>query len=104
MLESNGLNPTVSVQRLPHGADLPLPAYATPQTAGRALMAAGSDDLTRAPGAPPLSPPCPALARPARVEANSPSAPSATTAISTSPTHSTLAWPVSSPAGPSSAG
>ena len=32
--------PTVSVQRLPHGADLPLPAYATAQSAGLDLMAA----------------------------------------------------------------
>lgn len=31
---------TVHVERLPHGADLPLPAYATAQSAGLDLMAA----------------------------------------------------------------
>ena len=40
MLDSKGPDPVVSVQRLPHGADLPLPAYATAQSAGLDLMAA----------------------------------------------------------------
>jgi len=56
MLEPNGPNPTVSVQRLPHGVDLPLPAYATAQSAGLDLMAAVSDDVTLAPGARQLIP------------------------------------------------
>lgn len=43
----------VPVQRLPHGADLPLPAYATAASAGLDLMAALPEDgpLTLAPGA-----------------------------------------------------
>ena len=40
---------TVAVTRLPHGADLPLPAYATPGAAGLDLMAAISADLTLPP-------------------------------------------------------
>ena len=43
----------VPVQRLPHGADLPLPAYATAASAGLDLMAALPEDgpLTLATGA-----------------------------------------------------
>lgn len=43
----------VPVQRLPHGADLPLPAYATAAAAGLDLMAALPEGapLTLAPGA-----------------------------------------------------
>lgn len=41
---------TVAVRRLPHGADLPLPAYATPESAGMDLLAAVGAPLTLAPG------------------------------------------------------
>lgn len=40
----------VDVKRLPHGSDLPLPAYATAQSAGLDLMAAVDADVTLAPG------------------------------------------------------
>ena len=40
----------VSVRRLPHGADLPLPAYATPGSAGLDLQAAVAAPLTLPPG------------------------------------------------------
>ena len=40
---------TIPILRLPHGADLPLPAYATPGAAGMDVVAA--EDLTLAPGA-----------------------------------------------------
>jgi dUTP pyrophosphatase len=40
---------TISLRRLPHGADLPLPAYATSGAAGMDVVAA--DDVTLAPGA-----------------------------------------------------
>src|SRR5688572_32549613 len=69
MLESKGHNPTVSVQRLPHGADLPLPAYATAQSAGVDLMAAVTSDVTLAPGARRLIPTGLAIALPAGFEA-----------------------------------
>ena len=36
---------TVAVKRLPHGADLPLPDYATPDSAGMDLLAAVDEDL-----------------------------------------------------------
>lgn len=41
---------TVSVVRLPHGADLPLPGYATDHAAGMDLYAALAEPLTLAPG------------------------------------------------------
>lgn len=41
----------VPVQRLPHGADLPLPAYATEHSAGVDLLAAITEPLTLMPGA-----------------------------------------------------
>lgn len=41
----------VSVIRLPHAADLPLPAYATPGSAGLDLQAAVSATVTLPPGA-----------------------------------------------------
>jgi len=46
-------NPSVVVVRLPHAADLPLPAYQSAQAAGLDLMAAVASDapLTIAPGA-----------------------------------------------------
>jgi len=41
---------TVSIQRLPHGADLPLPAYATAESAGLDLLAAVASDRILPPG------------------------------------------------------
>jgi dUTP pyrophosphatase len=45
--------PTIPIQRLPHGASLPLPAYETAQAAGMDLRAAVPDDepLILRPGA-----------------------------------------------------
>ncbi|WP_300299562.1 dUTP diphosphatase [Ferrovibrio sp.] len=40
----------VPLKRLPHGADLPLPAYATADAAGLDLLAAVSEPLTLQPG------------------------------------------------------
>ena len=40
----------VDIMRLPHGADLPLPEYATPDSAGVDLLAAVSEDVSIAPG------------------------------------------------------
>ncbi|MEO9899988.1 dUTP diphosphatase [Nisaea sp.] len=40
----------VRVRHLPHGADLPLPEYQTPDSAGMDLMAAISEDVILAPG------------------------------------------------------
>jgi dUTP pyrophosphatase len=62
-------NPIVNVQRLPHGADLPLPSYATAQSAGLDLMAAVQADVTLAPGARQLIPTGLAIALPAGFEA-----------------------------------
>lgn len=59
----------VSVQRLPHGVDLPLPAYATAQSAGLDLMAAVDADVTLAPGARQLIPTGLSIALPAGYEA-----------------------------------
>jgi dUTP pyrophosphatase len=39
-------NPVILVRRLPHGADLPLPSYATEGAAGMDLLAAVADPLT----------------------------------------------------------
>nr|WP_298682815.1 dUTP diphosphatase [uncultured Dongia sp.] len=39
----------VAITRLPHGADLPLPAYATAGAAGLDLLAAVSNDITLPP-------------------------------------------------------
>jgi dUTP pyrophosphatase len=46
------LNPVIAVRRLPHGADLPLPAYETAHAAGMDLRAAVPEDepLTLRPG------------------------------------------------------
>ncbi|HEV7157989.1 MAG TPA: dUTP diphosphatase [Caulobacteraceae bacterium] len=41
---------SVRVMRLPHGADLPLPAYETPGAAGMDLRAAVAEPLVLAPG------------------------------------------------------
>ncbi len=58
----------VAVRRLPHGADLPLPAYATEAAAGMDLVAALDGDLTLAPGERVLVPTGIALALPAGYE------------------------------------
>jgi len=41
---------SIAVTRLPHGTDLPLPAAATPQSAGLDLLAAVTEPVTVAPG------------------------------------------------------
>lgn len=41
---------TIAIRRLPHGADLPLPAYATPGAAGMDLLAAITEPLEIGPG------------------------------------------------------
>ncbi|MCM2268625.1 MAG: dUTP diphosphatase [Thermoanaerobaculia bacterium] len=43
-------SPRVAVERLPHGEGLPLPAYATPGSAGADLRAAVDGELWIAPG------------------------------------------------------
>lgn len=60
---------SVAVLRLPHGAHLPLPAYATPGSAGVDLMAAIEAPLTLAPGARHLVPSGIAIALPEGYEA-----------------------------------
>ena len=69
MSRSAGRDPVVNVQRLPHGADLPLPSYATAQSAGLDLMAAVAGEVTLAPGARQLVPTGLAIALPAGFEA-----------------------------------
>jgi dUTP pyrophosphatase len=61
----------IEIVRLPHGRDLPLPAYATPGSAGLDLRAAVPDDapVTLAPGARALIPTGLALATPEGWEA-----------------------------------
>ena len=59
----------VTVQRLPHGAGLPLPEYATAGSAGLDLLAAIADPLTLAPGARILVPTGLAIALPQGYEA-----------------------------------
>ena len=60
---------TVAVRRLPHGADLPLPAYATEGAAGLELMAAVAADLVLTPGQRQLIPTGLAIALPRGYEA-----------------------------------
>lgn len=60
---------TVPVQQLPHGRDLPLPTYATAQSAGMDLLAAVADDVTLAPGERRLIPTGLAIALPVGTEA-----------------------------------
>jgi len=60
---------SVPVTRLPHGQTLPLPAYATAQSAGMDLLAAIGAPLTLAPGARCLVPTGIAIALPAGYEA-----------------------------------
>jgi dUTP pyrophosphatase len=59
---------TIAVTRLPHGADLPLPAYATEDAAGMDLLAAVTDELVLAPGTRALVPTGLAMAIPAGFE------------------------------------
>ncbi len=54
----------IQVVRLPHGADLPLPAYATSGAAGMDLLAAVAAPVTIAPGARALIPTGLAIALP----------------------------------------
>lgn len=60
---------TVTLKRLAHNADLPLPAYETAQSAGMDLPAAIEDDMTLAPGARALVPTGLAIALPDGYEA-----------------------------------
>ena len=60
---------TVKVTRLPHGADLPLPAYATAESAGLDLVAAVADAFRLAPGERALIPTGIAIALPPGFEA-----------------------------------
>ena len=55
---------TIQVTRLPHGQDLPLPAYATAGAAGMDLLAAVAETITLAPGARTLVPTGLAIALP----------------------------------------
>lgn len=41
----------ISITRLPHGRDLPLPSHATPGSAGLDLLAANDEDIEIMPGA-----------------------------------------------------
>ncbi|MBL8559387.1 MAG: dUTP diphosphatase [Hyphomonadaceae bacterium] len=62
---------TIKVRRLPHNADLPLPAYETEQSAGMDLRAAVAEDapVTLSPGARALVPTGLAIALPPGYEA-----------------------------------
>ncbi|MBO6560540.1 MAG: dUTP diphosphatase [Nisaea sp.] len=59
----------VKVRRLPHGADLPLPAYQTADSAGMDLLAAIGEDVVLAPGERKLIPTGLAIALPPGYEA-----------------------------------
>jgi dUTP pyrophosphatase len=59
----------VAVTRLPHGADLPLPSYATDHAAGMDLLAAVTAPVTLTPGARGLIPTGIAIALPPGLEA-----------------------------------
>jgi dUTP pyrophosphatase len=59
----------VNVVKLPHAADLTLPAYATEHSAGMDLLAAVKDDVTLAPGARMLVPAGISIALPEGYEA-----------------------------------
>jgi dUTP diphosphatase len=59
----------VAIRRLPHGADLPLPAYETAGSAGLDLLAAVDADLILQPGERMLVPSGIAIALPAGYEA-----------------------------------
>jgi len=60
---------TVAVQRLPHGADLELPAYATADSAGMDLVAAVDAEVTLQPGERGIVPTGLAIALPSGTEA-----------------------------------
>ncbi len=60
---------TVPILRLPHAADLPLPAYASAQAAGMDLLAAVAEDRRIAPGERALIPTGLVLALPPGLEA-----------------------------------
>jgi len=60
---------SVKVTRLPHGADLPLPHYATADSAGLDLLAAVADEFRLAPGERALIPTGFAMALPPGYEA-----------------------------------
>ncbi len=60
---------SVAVQQLPHGRDLPLPDYATAESAGMDLLAAIVEDVILAPGERRLIPTGLAIALPAGTEA-----------------------------------
>ena len=60
---------TISITRLPHGKDLPLPAYATEQSAGMDLQAAIDAPVSLAPGERKLIPTGLAIALPDGYEA-----------------------------------
>ncbi len=60
---------SVSIKRLPHASDLPLPAYQTSQSAGMDLCAAVGADVVIAPGAYTMIPTGFAIALPAGFEA-----------------------------------
>jgi dUTP pyrophosphatase len=64
-----GTTITAAIQRLPHGAGLDLPAYATAGSAGCDLVAAVAADLVLAPGARALVPTGIAIALPPGTEA-----------------------------------
>lgn len=59
----------VDIRRLPHGADLPLPEYATSESAGMDIQAAVDAPLTLAPGQRALVPSGFAIALPSGYEA-----------------------------------
>ncbi len=59
----------VSIQRLPHGADLPVPAPATSASAGADLLAAVAETVVLAPGASALIPTGVAIQLPSGFEA-----------------------------------
>jgi dUTP pyrophosphatase len=67
-MSAAGAAATIAVTRLPHGADLPLPAYASADAAGMDLVAAIADDLVLAPGTTALVPTGLAMAIPAGFE------------------------------------
>ena len=61
--------PRVAVMRLPHGMDLPLPAYATEGSAGMDLLAAVGADVVLQPGERKLVPSGIAISIPPGVDA-----------------------------------
>ncbi|MDZ4735319.1 MAG: dUTP diphosphatase [Rhodospirillaceae bacterium] len=68
-MSNNGRPVTVPIERLAHGRELPLPAYATSGSAGLDLMAAIATAIDLAPGARDLVPAGITLSLPAGYEA-----------------------------------